>query len=34
MVKGKGPITKRLLLHEVATGEIVITLELQNMGIG
>lgn len=25
----KGPITKRLLLHEVPTGEIVVRLDLQ-----
>ena len=29
--KGKGPITQRLLLHEVERGEIVVTLELQGM---
>lgn len=27
--KLKGPITKRLLLHEVETGEVVVKLNLQ-----
>ena len=27
--KVKGPITKRLLLHEVETGEVVVKLNLQ-----
>ncbi|XP_065648095.1 intersectin-2 isoform X6 [Hydra vulgaris] len=31
--EGSGPITKRLLLHEVDTGEIVVTLELKNLKI-
>lgn len=25
----KGPITKRLLLHEVSSGEVVVKLDLQ-----
>lgn len=25
----KGPITKRLILHEVETGEVVVKLDLQ-----
>ncbi|XP_066912106.1 intersectin-1-like isoform X2 [Clytia hemisphaerica] len=31
IMKHSGPITKRLLLHEVSTGELVVTLELQNI---
>ena len=26
---GRGPITKRLILHEVETGEVVVKLDLQ-----
>jgi len=28
----KGPITKRLLLHEVESGEVVVKLDLQLFG--
>ena len=27
--RGKAPITKRLLLHEVDTGEVIVKLNLQ-----
>lgn len=31
IMEHNGPITRRLLLHEVSTGELVVTLELQNV---